>query len=124
IYRLQHRAIDLVRNAGSLTPTSGAANVLILDTTPPSTVLAVGAPSNHIRYPDRAVIVTSHTPLIFASSDGGVIPAGVMGVSVYVDGTPLPFIGISGSTSFFAAAAYLPASLDQAVSHTVTWQAE
>jgi len=79
---VEYRATDLLGN-----PASGNRS-LVVDDSPPTTLLTVGVP----KIEAGSTFVTSATPLTLSSTDGGPIPVGVAGIEYRIDaGTWQPY---------------------------------
>ena len=108
LYRLEHRAADRVGNRRELQVAGQFVNYLILDTTPPTTTMSIGQPSNSKRYPTIPIVVSSKTPFTFRSIDGGLIPCGVAGVTVFIGEEPIGFLTASSASLYFEAQISIP----------------
>lgn len=75
LHYIEYSALDLLGNL-AVGNTS-----LVVDDTPPTTLLAVGAPN----VVAGSTFVTSATPLSLSSTDGGATPVGLAGIEFHVD---------------------------------------
>ncbi len=76
-HSLEFRATDLLLNSEPFKQ-----ETFVVDDTPPATIADVGTP----RYASDRTYLTSATPIVLTSADGGAIPVGVASLEYRVDG--------------------------------------